>query len=149
MVQESCACEQCLVRTDAPRGWPYFLTQQRIAFIEEKLMATMTIGQPFLRSRYSLRNLAEDTDIQLHHLSAYFNRILAVSYPDFINHQRVEYCRRLITKGGCAQYNLLGLAKACGFGNRNSLTTAFQKFTGYSPSAYARLMHTWSTPVKT
>ena len=77
--------------------------------------------------------------IPAYQLSAFLNREIGLNFNDYLNQQRVRYCRRiLIQKGMVHQLNLKGLALQCGFNNRNTLTTAFKKFTGFTPSRYQK-----------
>jgi YesN/AraC family two-component response regulator len=94
--------------------------------------------RPFLRARYSIRNLAEELNIPSHHLSALLNKHMGVSFNDYLNNHRIRHCQELIRHGAAGNLNLKGLSAECGFNNRNSFTTAFKKFTGHNPSVFAK-----------
>jgi AraC-like DNA-binding protein len=94
--------------------------------------------KPFLRLRYSIHALADDINIPSYQLSAYLNRELGLNFTGYMNLFRVRYCKDLIQKGHIHRLNLKGLALACGFYNRNTLTTAFKRFTGFTPSYYQK-----------
>ncbi|WP_276482273.1 helix-turn-helix domain-containing protein [Paraflavitalea pollutisoli] len=123
-------------------AWPSFLTSKRIALIAHRLSEKLTQERAYLRHHYTLRRLSDELGIPSYQLSAYFNKIHGMSYGDFINKCRIDHCRQLLAREGGTPYNMRGLANICGFGNRNTLTTVFQKFTGSSPSDYIRQLHT-------
>jgi len=89
-----------------------------------------------------LKQLAEDTQIPLHHLSAVINQHYGMHFNDFLNKSRIKYCENLIKNNLALKTNLKELAFKCGFNNRNSFTTAFKKFTGKTPSDYTKHRYT-------
>jgi AraC-like DNA-binding protein len=94
--------------------------------------------KPFLRFGYSIGDLAKDLKIPSWQLSAFLNREMGINFNAFLNHYRVWHCEELIQKGLTGNEGLEILALQCGFSNRNTLTTAFKKFTGFTPSRYQR-----------
>lgn len=118
--------------------YSYALSSERIHFISDQLNQFMEEARPFLRFGYGIRDLADDVKIPAYQLSAYLNREIGLNFNDFLNQHRVRYCEELIQKGLVTQLNLKGLALQCGFNNRNTLTTAFKKFTGFTPSRYQK-----------
>ncbi|MFT3823717.1 MAG: helix-turn-helix domain-containing protein [Chitinophagaceae bacterium] len=119
-------------------GYTYELTPERIRFISQRLNEFVHTSRPFLQFGYAIRNLAEDIDVPSYQLSAYLNREIGLNFNDYLNQYRVKFCEGLIRNGMVGELNLKGLALRCGFSNRNTLTTAFKKFTGLTPSEYAR-----------
>ena len=57
-----------------------------------------------------------------------------------LNEYRIHYSRELMIKDNNRQLTLEAIAFEAGFGNRNSFTNAFKKFTGNTPSAYLKEM---------
>lgn len=116
----------------------YNLSAQRIQEISEKLNQHMTSTKPFLRYRLTIQLLAEDIQVQAYQLSAYLNQEKHVRFTDYLNQLRIQYCENLIRSGMVKDFNMKGLALICGFQNRNTLTIAFKKFTGLTPSSYIK-----------
>jgi AraC-like DNA-binding protein len=114
----------------------YLLSQDRIEFIDNKLHTFMNEQKPYLKFRYAIRDLAEDIGVHAYQLSAYLNRQIGLNFNDYLNQFRVRHCEELMRTGLVSKLNLKGLAFRCGFNNRNTLTTAFKKFTGLTPSEY-------------
>jgi AraC-like DNA-binding protein len=98
--------------------------------------------KPYLKNRYSIRSLAQDINVHAYQLSAYFSQEEHVRFNDYVNRFRIRYCESLIQKGMVNDLNMKGLALVCGFQNRNTLTSAFKKFTGCTPSVYTKQVRT-------
>jgi len=97
--------------------------------------------KPFLRHRYSLRDLSEETGIAMHQLSAFLNKRQGINFNDFINQYRVRYCLEFLNRSLIKKVNLSELSSMCGFNNRNTFTTSFKKVTGETPSEFIRKIH--------
>jgi AraC-like DNA-binding protein len=119
-------------------NYPYFLTQKKAECIADVLNRFMQDEMPFLKTGYCIRTLADDIDIPAYQVSAYINQSLGVNFNEFFNWFRVKHCLHLMQNRLTDQLNLSGLAYKCGFNNRNTLTTAFKKFTGRTPSEFTR-----------
>ena len=119
-------------------NFPYFLTLERTENIASLLKRFMQDHQPFLKKGYCIRDLAEEIGIPAYQVSAYINQLLGVNFNEYLNRFRIQYCLQLIQNGLVSSLNLRGLAYRCGFSNRNTLTTAFKKFTGLTPSEFTR-----------
>jgi AraC-like DNA-binding protein len=126
---------------DTTHDYSYELTADRVEYISNQLERFVHNEKPFLQYRYSIRDLANDIHAPGYQLSAYLNQILGVNFNDYLNKYRVKYCEELIHDGLVAQFNLKGLAQSCGFNNRNTFSSAFKKFTGYTPSFYMKANH--------
>ena len=100
------------------------------------LQTYMHEKRPFLRTGYTIRDLGEEMGIPSYQLSAFINQWLGMNFNEYFNWFRVQHCQELMASGDTDRLNLRGLAYRCGFNNRNTLTTAFKKFTGRTPSAY-------------
>ncbi len=98
----------------------------------------MELKQPFLQTGFNIKRLADELKIPAYQLSALLNRQVGSNFNDYLNRYRVKYCKGLIHGGTVSNLNLKGLSAKCGFSNRNTFTTAFKKFTGRTPSDYAR-----------
>ncbi len=119
------------------RKLPKFKLQpEMVDLIFYRLDALMSKEKPYLNSGYSIRRMADHISVPSYQISAYLNTELGISFNDYINKFRIEFCESLIQKGMAKNLNMRGLADACGFGNRNSFTIAFKKFTGFTPSQY-------------
>jgi AraC-like DNA-binding protein len=107
-----------------------------IGLISVALNHYMEENKPFLRMRYNIRDLGDDLGVPSNQLSTFINQCLGISFRDYLNRLRINYCRQLVENGRVEHYNMHGLAKGCGFANRNTFTKAFKKVTGNTPSVY-------------
>jgi AraC-like DNA-binding protein len=119
------------------RGTKEYMSSQQIELLKSRLEEFMQQQQPFLKPGYSIKDMSNDLDIPSYQLSGFINRNIGMHFNDFLNRYRVNYCEKLM-KTLNSKISLKELAYKCGFNNRNSFTTAFKKFTGQTPSYYAR-----------
>jgi AraC-like DNA-binding protein len=92
--------------------------------------------KPYLNNELRLEDLAEMVGIPSHHLSQVLNEHLNSTFFDFINRQRVEEAKRLISTD--SQLTLLEVAFKAGFNNKTSFTNAFKKFSGVTPLQFKK-----------
>jgi AraC-like DNA-binding protein len=116
----------------------HVLSPEKVSDISERLKQFMFSEKPYLRYRYTIKSLADDIQVQAYLLSAYLNQEKRLRFTDYLNQFRIEYCENLIQEGLANDLNMKGLALICGFQNRNTLTSAFKKFTGLTPSRYTK-----------
>lgn len=114
-----------------------------------KLEQYLQDQRPFLKQGYSIKDLAEELGMPLHHLSAFINQSLGKNFNDLMNFYRILYCQELFQSGEAKSLNLHGLALKCGFSNRNTFTIAFKKCTGLTPSDYLKLVDNYNGKLKT
>ncbi|SFP95197.1 helix-turn-helix domain-containing protein [Hymenobacter arizonensis] len=118
---------------DASRA--YSLSEEKKQEYRARIEAHM-LQQPFRRKGYGIKDLAEETAIPPHHLSAFINQEYRMNFSDFINRQRVNYIKERMAQLDWRQLTLEGLALEAGFGNRTTFFRAFVKLTGSTPSEY-------------
>jgi AraC-like DNA-binding protein len=103
---------------------------------KETLESFIKSQNPFLEKGYSIRQMAADCDIPVHHLSIVINREYGLNYADFINRYRVDYILTHRYDENWRQFSLEGLSKESGFNSRSSFIKAFKKVTDQTPSDY-------------
>jgi AraC-like DNA-binding protein len=101
-----------------------------------RLEKTMREKKPFLNPDCTLRELADTLDVPLYKLSAYLNQTLGTNFSEYLNQWRIRHCLELFREKQTEHLNLNGIARKCGFNNRNTFSTAFKKITGKAPSTY-------------
>ena len=118
---------------DAARA--YSLSEEKKREYRARLVAHMLL-QPFRRKGYGIKDLAAETAIPPHHLSALINQEYRMNFSDFLNRYRIEYVKERMVQLDWRQLTLEGLALEAGFGNRTTFFRAFVKLTGSTPSEY-------------
>ena len=91
--------------------------------------------KPFLRNGITLQEAAEMMDVPRKDLSAYIRKILKINFFYWINSLRVEECKRLIRE---QEFNFTEIADKCGFADLATMSKAFKKVCGVSPSVYKK-----------
>lgn len=119
---------------DAVRA--YSLSDERKGEYRTRLEAHFGQEQPFRRKGYGIKDLAAETAIPPHHLSALINQEYRMNFSDFINRYRVEYMKARMGQLGWRHLTLEGLALEAGFSNRTTFARAFVKLAGCTPTEY-------------
>jgi AraC-like DNA-binding protein len=92
----------------------------------------------FLIQGYSINDFSRDTQIPVYLVSKSINHFRGMSFVDFINQKRIQYCIGKIDSNEWLTYKVEAIAFECGFNSRNSFTLAFKKVQGTLPSAYRK-----------
>lgn len=115
-----------------------YFSEDKIVKMDQLIRTYLEEKQPFLVHGYSLKQLAEDTHLPLHLLSAFINKFYKVNFNDFINEYRVNYCKVKILNDEWKYKKLEAIAEESGFSNRNTFTAAFKRVTGLNPSEFLK-----------
>ncbi len=92
--------------------------------------------KPFLKARYGIQDLARETGISVHKISAYINQRHQMNFFNYINQLRINAFLDKIASNEQEQKTLEALAGECGFQGRSTFIRAFKKETGKTPSEY-------------
>ncbi|MES1219982.1 MAG: helix-turn-helix domain-containing protein [Bacteroidota bacterium] len=114
------------------------MDSDHVSKINDSLIEFLSIERPFLTPGYTLKDLARDLNIPLHHLSAFINQQYGVHFNNFINEFRINYFKEKITNEEWRRKKIEAIAGESGFNNRNTFTVAFKKITGLNPSEYIK-----------
>jgi len=125
-------------RKKAKNGHAASFGHLRTSQVIEQMNELMEQKQPFLQTGYNIKSLADELSIPSYQLSALLNRQMGMNFNEYLNQYRVQHCKKLMQAGEADNLNLKGLSVMCGFNNRNTFTMAFKKFTGRTPSDYAK-----------
>lgn len=106
--------------------------------IHQKLLGLMETGKFYKEPELTLSDIAQKLDVHPNTLSQVINSIEQKNFYEYINQQRVEEFKRLITLPENQQFTLLSLAYECGFNSKTSFNRNFKKTTGLSPSAFLK-----------
>jgi AraC-like DNA-binding protein len=117
---------------------PLIISRERMMEMDSIVKELLDDKKPYLQQRYSLKDLAIDTNIPLHHLSAFINKYCGKNFNDFINEFRVIYCKEKILNEEYKYKKLEAIAEESGFNNRNTFAIAFKKVMGLNPSEFLR-----------
>ncbi len=115
---------------------PSYVDEETVQELLGNLEDLMSNQKPYLNPNYLLSNLSNDLNLPGYKLSPFLKQETGLSFKDFINKQRIDYCKEKLDSGEWQQYTVAAIAEECGFNNRNSFTLSFKKFTGVTPTVY-------------
>ena len=92
----------------------------------------------YLQKNIKIKNLAEQFGVQPYVLSAYINSVYQMRFNDLINWCRIQYIRDGLESAKWTLLTLEGISEEAGFNNRTTFLAAFKKFTGVTPTAFAK-----------
>ncbi|WP_316636100.1 helix-turn-helix domain-containing protein [uncultured Flavobacterium sp.] len=108
-----------------------YLTKLEGIFVSKKL---------FLKKDLVIRDISDETEISVHHLSNLINSEFNLHFQDYVNLKRIEYFKEKINDPEWKDLSLEGMAWGSGFKSRTTCFRAFIKHTGKSPSEYFKVI---------
>jgi AraC-like DNA-binding protein len=114
------------------------LPSLKIKEYKEKIGLLINNEKVFLIKNYSIKEMSNDLDIPVHHLSFVINKEFDTNYASFINNCRIDYIIEHRYDDEWSQFSLEGIGAEAGFNSRNTFFKAFKIKTGETPSEYFR-----------
>lgn len=99
-----------------------------------KLNKMMTDQKPFLRSDFSLPDLAQTVGTTVHTLSQAINEGLGKNFFEMVAEYRVAEAKKLLREQ--PNIKVEEIAEQVGYNSKSSFNTMFKKFTGVTPSQF-------------
>lgn len=127
-----------ITAADDPDPKTVRLSAERVHTLSIQLEKLMTEDKLFLENDLGLPALADKLGLGLHDTSYLINAATGSNFHQFINRHRVEEAKKLLTSSKLEEFNMLGIAYSAGFNSKTAFNTAFKKWTGQSPTAYAK-----------
>ena len=121
-----------------PGDDPDYVSGSELMLITGQLDKLMQGRKPYLKPDYSIDAMARDIDVSPWLLSAVLNKGLGTNFNRYINRYRILHCLDLLEDGAYQTMSIEGIARECGFNNRNSFTQSFKLHQKMTPSAYIR-----------
>ena len=100
-----------LLQKKKSKAYSLQLTSEQIESMRHRLQELVATKKPFLQNGYHIRDMADDLGIPMYQLSAFMNRILGISFSDYMNRHRIIYCEELILAELGSKMDLDDLAK--------------------------------------
>jgi AraC-like DNA-binding protein len=110
------------------------LSQDDQSFILEKLKSFMQSEKPFLRTNFSLPDLASQLNVSTHQLSQVINDGMGKSFFEMTAEYRVEEAKKLLKEK--SNIKVEEIAEQVGYNSKSSFNTTFKKLTGKTPSEW-------------
>lgn len=126
---------EALVQTSEISG-VYTISEKTEQVILDKLKK-FEESEKYLNPKMSLNLLAKILETNTKYLSEIVNKNKGMNFNHYINELRINYIlRKLKTEHKYQNYKVSSLAEECGFGSRNTFTSAFKNYTGMSPATF-------------
>lgn len=110
------------------------LTEEQQRATLDKLKRVMETEKPFLKSDFSLPQLAERLKLSVHIVSQVINDGLRKSFFEMTAEYRVEAAKQLLKDQ--PNIKIEEIAEQVGYNSKSSFNTAFKKLTGKTPSEF-------------
>ena len=108
-----------------------------LQLIQKKVDSCVRKQRPFLNPKCTIAHISILTQIPSHHLAYFFKNEKKRHFHDCCNEWRVNHAKKLMDKGMANKHTIEALGIESGFTSKNSFFTAFKKFEGITPGAYA------------
>ncbi len=106
------------------------------AVIKKRLITILEDENIFTQAGFTLKDLSQLMSTNENYLSRYINQEFGCNFPHLLNSYRIEKAKYMINSPAYDHLNLLGIATAVGFANKNTFTRAFKRHTGQTPSGF-------------
>lgn len=103
----------------------------------QKKLQIMEESEIYLLANFDLTMLASAIQMPIHHVSYFLNQNYEMSFAAYRNKLRMEFAKKLISKGFFGQNTIEALAWKCGFSSRSAFVRTFKTYTGINPSEYS------------
>ena len=104
----------------------------------EQLSSFMASEKPYLNPSLSIRNLADQMEMNARELSILINQSLNQHFFDFVNEYRINEAKQLLKDSSQKELTVLEILYKVGFNSKSSFNTAFKKHTGTTPTQFRR-----------
>jgi YesN/AraC family two-component response regulator len=112
------------------------LTEEKTEQYLTKILLTIEKEKPYLQKKCTLKDIADLTDIPVHHVSNVINNNLNKNFSDFINEYKIEAAQDMLLNKSFSNLTIEAIGLECGFGTKKSFYTAFKKYTNLTPTEF-------------
>lgn len=105
-------------------------------------------NEAFTQSNLTLQKLADILHTNTSYLSRFINEEYKCSFPQLLNHYRVEKACQLLLNSEMEKLTIEAIAQAAGFHSKSTFNTAFRNQKGVTPTEWKASSALTSTPVK-
>ncbi|MDD4990603.1 MAG: AraC family transcriptional regulator [Paludibacter sp.] len=100
------------------------------------LLHYMEEFKPHLKEDCNIQAVSERIGISVHHLSNILNQRFEKSFPEFINEQRINEAKRILSSNNLGKVTMEAIGSECGFGSKSSFNKTFKKYTNLTPTEF-------------
>lgn len=122
--------------TEKPKYERSALDDESSKMLLKVLQDLMTTEQPYLDSKLTLAQLADQLRISSNYLSQIINQQTGSNFFDYINSHRVAAAKEILADPARVRVGVLTIAMDSGFNSKSAFYTAFKHHAGLTPSQY-------------
>jgi len=100
------------------------------------LLSYMEKNKPYLKEDCNIQAVSEKVGISVHYLSNILNQRFEKSFPEFINEQRINEAKRILSSKYLGKVTMEAIGSECGFGSKSSFNKIFKKYTNLTPTEF-------------
>ncbi|KOY87129.1 hypothetical protein AD998_14115 [bacterium 336/3] len=104
--------------------------------LKSTLIQIMEMDKPYLNSRLTIYDLAEQASTNYKYLSKLINQEFNMNFASFINTYRIEEAKQKLIDTSIKNYKIEAIADLVGFHSKSAFNIAFKKITGFTPTEY-------------
>lgn len=112
------------------------LTKERAIFLLKKMDYLLEVEKVFKDEHLTLSSLAEKMAIPAYQLSQLINEYQKKTFPDLINHCRIEEAKRKLLETDSKDKKILAIAYDVGFKSQAAFYKAFKRYVSMTPKAF-------------
>jgi AraC-like DNA-binding protein len=101
-----------------------------------KLETIMDQSKPYLNPELTIADLANLLEMDTGKLSEYLNKTLKQNFHTFINRYRIHTFKNYVESNKYPEFNIMGIAKECGFSSKATFNRVFKDIECITPKAY-------------
>ncbi|NQX90623.1 MAG: AraC family transcriptional regulator [Flavobacteriales bacterium] len=104
----------------------------------QQLEALIKVDEIYTNKNLKISDLAGKLGVSEKELSAFIHETYQLSFSDYLNLQRVEKVKTLLTQSDQDKYTLVAISEQAGFSSKSSFYAVFKKVTGQSPAQFRK-----------
>ncbi|OWY22154.1 AraC family transcriptional regulator [Sphingobacteriales bacterium UPWRP_1] len=112
------------------------LSESKAAELRLQIEHLMNGEQLYLNPELNIQQLADKLRLPPYQVSQLLNRVIGVSFADFVNKYRTEHFKQLATNPANDHLSILALAYDSGFNSKAAFNAIFKKLNRQTPSEF-------------
>jgi AraC-like DNA-binding protein len=109
-----------------------------LANTAKRILKYFEKNKPYLNTKFSVDDIAEELNIPKHHVGYCFNNIIKTKFTSMRNDFRIAHAKRLLLSPQVDVMTVEGIGFESGFSSKSSFFSVFKESTGLSPYDYMK-----------
>lgn len=138
IIKEKSDCNEPVPKETVIKYEKSGLAESEAELIRKRIEVYFIEKKPFLVSRLSLRDLADQLGISTHILSEVFSKTLNSTFYEYVNKYRIEEFKKIVELDEYKNFTVIAIAFECGFNSKSSFNRVFKEVTGQTPTQFMK-----------